>query len=145
MLEKVQLKIPGNPHGKERPQFSARNRRMYTPTKTINYEELTKVLYKQAYGTQMFPKGVPLDLRIYSYHPIPESDSLTIRAKKLAGIIRPTIKPDFDNVVKIVADALNKIAYYDDSQIVDSITRKFYSDNPRVEVLIQITGGQHNE
>ena len=60
----------------------------------------------------------------------------------MTGAIRPTVKPDWDNIGKIVADALNKIAYYDDAQIVDSQTRKFYSDRPRVEILIQIAGGQ---
>ena len=42
-----------------------------------------------------------------------------------------------DNVVKIVADSLNQIAYRDDTQIVDCQCRKFYSDNPRVEVTIK--------
>lgn len=37
---------------------------------------------------------------------------------------------------KIIADALNKIAYHDDTQIVDCQVRKFYSDDPRVEVRI---------
>ena len=31
---------------------------------------------------------------------------------------------------------MNKIAYRDDTQIVDCQVRKFYSDNPRVEVRI---------
>lgn len=39
-----------------------------------------------------------------------------------------------DNCIKIIADALNKIAYHDDTQIVDCQVRKFYSDDPRVEV-----------
>ena len=43
---------------------------------------------------------------------------------------------DMDNVVKIIADSLNNLAYYDDTQIVDCQCRKFYSENPRVEVTI---------
>lgn len=53
-----------------------------------------------------------------------------------AGIIRPTKKPDMDNCIKVIADALNKLAYHDDTQIVDCQIRKFYSDDPRVEVRI---------
>ena len=45
--------------------------------------------------------------------------------------------PILDNVVKIIADSLNQVAYRDDTQIVDCQCRKFYSDNPRVEVIIQ--------
>ena len=52
-------------------------------------------------------------------------------------LLRPTKKPDMDNVVKIIADSLNQIAYRDDTQIVDCQCRKFYSDNPRVEVTIK--------
>ena len=53
------------------------------------------------------------------------------------GKIRPTKKPDFDNIGKIVCDSLNKRAYNDDAQVVDAQVRKFYSRNPRVVVTIQ--------
>lgn len=141
-MDRVQLTIPLRPRGKERPRWSKKTKRMYTPASITNYEDFIKLVYRQNYGTQMFPKNVPLDIRIRAYCPIPKSDTLTARAKKLTGVIRPTVKPDWDNIGKIVADALNKIAYHDDAQIVDSQTRKFYSDNPRVEILIQIAGGQ---
>ena len=54
-------------------------------------------------------------------------------------LIRPTRKPDFDNIGKIICDALNGIAYRDDAQIVDALVRKFYSDTPRVIVEISDT------
>lgn len=53
------------------------------------------------------------------------------------GMIRPTKKPDMDNVVKVIADSLNQVAYKDDTQIVDCQCRKFYSESPRVEVRIK--------
>lgn len=142
MMDCVKLVIPGSPKGKERPRYSRKNGCMYTPADTAQYEKLIQVLYRQAYGAEMFPKGVPLDIRIKAFYQVPASDSLSIRAQKLSGKIRQTIKPDWDNIGKIVADALNKIAYHDDAQIVDSQTRKFYSENPRVEILIQIVGGK---
>ena len=141
-MDRVQLTIPLEPKGKERPRWSPKTQRMYTPATTTSYEDFIKLVYRQNYGAEMFPKGVPLDIRIRAYCPIPKSDTLTVRAKKMTGAIRPTVKPDWDNIGKIVAAALNKIAYYDDAQIVDSQTRKFYSDRPRVEILIQIAGGQ---
>ena len=55
--------------------------------------------------------------------------------------IRPTKKPDWDNIGKIICDSLNQIAYRDDAQIVDSQVRKFYSENPRVEVIIKEVAG----
>jgi Holliday junction resolvase RusA-like endonuclease len=50
--------------------------------------------------------------------------------------IRPTKKPDADNILKAVLDALNGLAYNDDSQIVSARIEKLYSDNPRVEIVI---------
>ncbi len=142
VIDIVKLVIPGEPKGKARPKFSRKNQRVYTPSDTVNYENLIKYLYKEAYGNEIFPKDAPLDMRIMAFLGVPASDSLKIRAKKLCGWIRPTKKPDWDNIGKIVADALNKVAFYDDAQIVDSQIRKFYSDNPRVEITILHIGGK---
>nr|WP_286673097.1 RusA family crossover junction endodeoxyribonuclease [Bacillus subtilis] len=53
------------------------------------------------------------------------------------GLLRPTTKPDVDNYVKGVKDALNHLIYKDDSQVVDLKVSKFYSEEPRVEVMIK--------
>ena len=54
--------------------------------------------------------------------------------------IRPTKKPDWDNIGKIVCDSLNLVAYHDDSAVVDAQVRKFYSETPRVDVMIKVVG-----
>lgn len=90
-----------------------------------------------------------LDMRIKLYYSIPQSKSKKIKAKMLANEIRPAKKPDLDNVIKVIADSLNQVAYRDDVQIVDCQCRKFYSEQPRVEVTIKdITennGGKNDE
>ena len=85
-----------------------------------------------------------LDLRVFAYYAIPKSTSKKKRKLMLDKVIRPTKKPDMDNIIKIIADSLNKIAYHDDAQIVDTMVRKFYSENPRVEISIQNIGGENN-
>ena len=47
-----------------------------------------------------------------------------------------TKKPDADNILKAISDALNGIVYRDDSQVCDCSVVKLYSKNPRVEVSI---------
>ena len=42
-----------------------------------------------------------------------------------------------DNIVKCILDALNGIAYYDDSQVVYVRCKKNYSDEPRAEIIIR--------
>lgn len=54
----------------------------------------------------------------------------------LDGKIRPTKKPDWDNIGKIVTDALNKIAYRDDSQVVACRVEKWYGPIPEVIVTL---------
>jgi Holliday junction resolvase RusA-like endonuclease len=71
---------------------------------------------------------------IQAFFFIPKSTSNKKREKMLSGEIRPTKKPDTDNLAKIILDSLNKMAYDDDSQIVTLTVQKFYSDEPRVEV-----------
>ena len=54
----------------------------------------------------------------------------------LAKKKRPTVKPDLDNLDKAVMDALNKVAYKDDSQIVAKVSKKHYAEVPTVKVII---------
>jgi Holliday junction resolvase RusA-like endonuclease len=54
------------------------------------------------------------------------------------GYIKPTKKSDADNIAKIVLDSLNKIAYYDDAQVVELEVKKIYAQSePYVDVLIE--------
>ena len=54
----------------------------------------------------------------------------------LQKVIRPTVKPDLDNLDKAVMDALNKVAYKDDSQIVAKVSKKHYAEVPNVTIVI---------
>ena len=43
-------------------------------------------------------------------------------------------KPDLDNVVKLILDAINGIVFADDKQVVSISASKAYSDTPRTTV-----------
>jgi Holliday junction resolvase RusA-like endonuclease len=130
--------IPGKPTGKGRPRFS-RYGHTYTPEQTTNYENLVKVCFKQAYPrAEPFPPKIELCADIKAYYPIPASTSKNKKQKMKDGVYKPTIKPDADNVAKIILDSLNKMAFYDDAQIVVLRIEKLYSDEPRVDVMIGV-------
>ena len=133
----VRFTILGEPMGKGRPRFCRNTGHAITPKDTVNYETLVRMEYGVAYSDFKFPDDAMLDMRIKAFYSIPKSASKKKRASMLANEIRPTKKPDMDNVVKIIADSLNQVAYRDDTQIVDCQCRKFYSDSPRVEVMIK--------
>lgn len=136
---KIKFTILGEPQGKGRPRFANINGKTITrtPDETVIYENLVVTEYRRQCGTVRFPDTTPIDLRIRAYYSIPASASKKKQKQMEDGQIRPTKKPDWDNIGKIIADSLNQIAYRDDTQIVDAQVRKFYSNNPRVEVTMQ--------
>lgn len=133
-MSKITLTVPGKPLGKQRPRV-LRNGITYTPKETVNYETLVK----QLYITQHFCKQLegPIKMHIKAYFPIPKSVSKKKREEMITGKTRPVKKPDVDNIIKIIADSLNGLAYRDDSQIVECTIEKYFSDEGRVEIEIE--------
>lgn len=129
--------IPGAPQGKARSRTVFNGKRTYTPEKTVNYEALVKLSYQQAAGGLFLGAGVPVRVRIDAYYDTPKSESKKKLRNMLAGLLFPTKKPDWDNIGKIVCDALNGIAWKDDAQIVDGHVLKHYSEVPHTDVLIE--------
>lgn len=78
----------------------------------------------------------PLEVHIIAYYEIPKSTSKKKKQEMLEDKIRPTIKPDTDNIAKSILDSLNGIAYKDDKQVVDLRVRKQYAEVPSVSVWI---------
>ena len=131
----VTFTIPGAPSGKGRPRFNGRTGRTYTPQKTRDYEETVRECCKKALSAP-FPPDIALRCEIFAAFPVAPSDSKPKRQRKLAGLLKPTKKPDWDNIGKIVCDALNGIAYHDDSQITCAVVKKRYAAFPCVRVTL---------
>ena len=130
--------VEGEPQGKGRPRFAVVNGRVNTrtPDSTAIYENLVKLSYRESCKEPMYEQGVPLVVEILAFYGIPKSVSNKKRQEMLSEKIRPTKKPDIDNLCKVVMDSLNKIAYHDDAQVVMTTVCKYYSDYPRVFVKI---------
>lgn len=118
--------VEGDPQGKARPRFSRISGSVYTPAKTARYERDIKNAFLSTGGT-LIPDGHYVGITVDAYFKIPKS---YIKGKRWAcecNINRPDKKPDIDNVLKVVLDALNKVAYKDDKQVIEVICRKWYS------------------
>ena len=83
------------------------------------------------------PMDGPLEVTVDAYLPIPSSLSKLKREMAISGEIRPTKKPDADNLAKNLLDCFNGVFWTDDKNIVGLMVRKFYSDRPRWEVEIR--------
>ena len=117
--------MPGAPKSKERPRRDPRTNHTYTPQATLDAEEMvrwcyrasTKVLHATLAQTKI---DFDFALEVDAYLP----DGRT---------------KDWDNIGKLISDALNGIAYKDDKQVKDGHVRLFVDkNNPRTDVRLYI-------
>ena len=135
----IKFSVLGEPRGKGRPRFGRTKNggvRTWTPRKTADYENLIRWEYHRQCKGLRFNDSDMLIMSVAAYFGIPKNASKRKQEAMTAGDIMPLRKPDVDNILKVVADSLNGIAYRDDSQIVSVTVRKRYCTMPRIEVGI---------
>jgi Holliday junction resolvase RusA-like endonuclease len=128
----IKLIIPGEPIAKARPRWAQWG--IYTPKKTVNFEIQIKERFSTEYPG-FIPLLTPLRVEMIAFMGIPISQSQKKKALMESGKIRPVKRPDIDNILKVI-DALSGIAFRDDKQIVEAEMKKFYSNQPRLEIRI---------
>lgn len=111
----------------------------YTPKEIIDYANWVKLSFRKEYPNHLPSElfDYQLEVNIDVFLTIPKSFSKTKTELALTRKIRPTVKPDWDNISKNICDALNGIAYPDDKAIVDGSVHKYYSDMDYVNVEIK--------
>lgn len=131
-----EFEVTGKVRGKARPKVNTYTLRAYTPQETKDYEELI-----QQYFVIKYPKYIPIETRvsvkITACFSIPKNTSKKNTSLMLENIISPTKKPDIDNIVKIILDALNKMAFKDDNQITKLEVEKIYSTEDKIIIKIE--------
>lgn len=135
----MRFTIPGSAVPQGRPRLTTRggHPHAYDPQRSRDFKRTVRILVQAAMrdaGHVALPGAV--ELYLCEFRAIPKSWSKSKREKALCGELMPTTKPDTSNVTKPIEDALNEVAWGDDSQIVASHSYKVYSDNPRVEIAI---------
>lgn len=134
-MQSIRFEVPGTPQGKARPRFRRCGGfvRTYTPARTQEYEESVSSAYRRSTSYRWL-RGTPLWLTVEARFPIPASASKKRRAELLGA---PHVsRPDSDNVVKAVCDALNGLAWEDDSQVCCLSVRKVYAAEPGLTVAV---------
>lgn len=127
--------VPGEPRGKGRPRFS--KKKTYTDHETAAYERKVVECFVSTAGSHRAPDTAFLTVDIIAYLEIPKSATKKRASAMERKEIIPSRKPDVDNVIKIVLDALNGVAYKDDSRVHSASCVKYYSFEPRIEVYIK--------
>ena len=131
-----EFEMIGDIVGKARPRMNTRTGRAYTPTNTKLYEYSLRQCFIREY-----PYFKPIESRvkvsIIAYFDIPKSTSKKKEAEMLSGNISPTKKPDADNIIKIILDAMNKFAFKDDTQVTKLEIEKKYDKTPKIYIKIE--------
>ena len=140
-MDNVSFAVIGEPFGKKRPRANiiCGHAHMHNDPENERYELKVLNAFNQVYGKRiepMFVKDTQLITTIEAYYPMPKAFSKKKREMARLRQIRPTKKPDCDNIAKSVLDALNGVVYYDDSQVVELVVKKFYDDNAYVYIEI---------
>lgn len=140
-MQAVTFHVPGKPQGKARAQ-TFRNKHTgrsmsTTPERTVLYENFIKDRFLQVGAGFYLERGRPVTLRIVARFLPPKSASKKRQADMLEGNELPLKKPDIDNIVKVVADALNGAAYHDDTQVVFVAAKKAYSAFEGLDITVE--------
>lgn len=101
-----------------------------TPKKTQTYESMVKMCAYQA-GVKPVCQ---CKMRIEIFIPVRVKQFKT----KADAIEEPRVRPDVDNVVKIISDALNGVAYKDDKDVLEiAASYRFIRGGPETRVTIE--------
>ncbi len=131
----INFTIPGKVHPWQRPGFHAKTKTVYEQKDSAKYKRTVKSYALANKPRELILGPIRLEVSVYI---MPPKKYLTKPKLKLIEEVklRPITKPDNDNLVKGIKDGITGIIWKDDSQIVDLIVRKYYSTEPRAEVII---------
>jgi len=117
------------PKPKGRPRFARRGNFVstYSDPKTKAYEQMLKTALSEKWDQLALPKDIPLKVEIVFY----------MQAPKKRTSFYPTNRPDLDNLLKSILDAMNGVIFEDDSSIVSLDASKRFSDSePFIELKL---------
>lgn len=132
---RIKFEVLGTPVSKGRPRFVRKTGIAYTPKRTQDAEK--SFLYQALYHKPPEPIKEPVSLYIRFCMPIPKSTSKKKRQEMLQSPTPHTKRPDLDNLVKLVKDALNGVFWLDDNQIYNLHTEKIYGEVPKTIIEIR--------
>ncbi len=134
----MEFEVVGAPVGKRRPKFSTIHgyAQALKPKEDVIYENLVKIMFQQVKPNNYSMFNKPIKMKIEAYFAIPKSFSKVKQSQALEGKLLPLTKPDADNIAKIICDALNDVAYKDDTQIVELAIIKRYAMEPKVKITL---------
>lgn len=141
-MKEIYFIVDGKVQPKQRPRvfrnkYTGRTQTI-TPQATVDYENKVKASFFEACDGEKFFLTGAVQMTVNVHVAIAKSTPKKTREKMLTGEIKPITRTgDLDNLFKAISDALNGVAYDDDSQIIDATIRKFYGEQAKAEITIK--------
>ena len=125
-IRKIEFEVSGQPIGKGRPRFT-RTGQVYTPPKTREYEQrIHAAAWSAMHDQKLEPTEKFVHMKVTAFMEIPKSWPKVKRLEAEYGVLKPTSKPDLDNIIKSVGDGLENVVYYSDDQVTSIDAKKVY-------------------
>lgn len=138
-LAAITLRVAGRSTGKARPRFDPRTRRTYTPPSNIVSENDVRAVWREA-GEPRIEDVCAIELEVIVTVMRPQGHLTSSGSLNTEGRRHPiprTQKPDLDNAVKLVMDALNTRAYRDDVRIARVVAERRWGDWPETLIMLR--------
>ena len=134
-MKSLMFRVTGQPVAKARPRMARRGKAVwaYTPKTTKEYEELVASSFVKKYK-KFKPIEGPVSVEALIMLNAP---AYVLKLWKRGAYPHHTKKPDIDNIMKSILDALNGVAWLSDSQVVEMRAAKGYSETPEAVVTIK--------
>lgn len=134
----IELWVAGKPRGKDRPRFHRKSGRVFTTKETIEAEQGIVDAWVAAGSPSMDDEPIAISVQIHLTRPASHyKTSGDLSAEGRRNPMPMKQKPDVDNCLKLVMDALNKNAYVDDVRIVQATVTRVWSDQQGVLIRIE--------
>ena len=136
-MDPISFTVYGEPVAQGRPRFTtvAGHAMAYDPKESRDYKQCVRLAALEVRPEK--PLEGALSLAVTVYKSMPKSMSKKKAAQAIAGDLRPTTRPDLDNLIKGIKDAIKGIIWKDDSQVVNIYAAKWYGEVPRVEISVR--------
>lgn len=138
-MAKLIVTVNEKPYGKKRARLARFGKfaHAYDPAENKAYARRVVAEFSKKYNKEVkFKEGVPLMMVVVADFPVPEYLPKKTQEAMRAKELYPTKRPDVDNVAKAIMDSMNKVAYYDDQQIVGFFVVKKYEEVGKVTFMI---------
>jgi Holliday junction resolvase RusA-like endonuclease len=129
----IQFFVPTRPKGKARARVTRHG--TFTPKTTVDAEQEFILTAKDFKPEQRMTGPISVTLGFY----MPCQAHMSKKNKQAIQFKPHTVKPDIDNLVKLVLDALTKAEFWkDDSQVVILKAVKYWAGNERCGISVEI-------